>query len=114
MKLTKKAQKMMDALEDAFSDVDFNEPIAILRYDDREAKITPEIFNYDYGGGEDSKEGPKSNEAKIEHQKLREFLKNIEPYDVEIEIISEEDRVSDGLEMILDSLEDDCLFDNFR
>ena len=50
----------------------------------------------------------------MEYKKLREFLKNIQPDDVEIEIISEEDRINDGLEMILDSLEDDCLFDNLR
>ena len=101
----------MDVLEDAFADTDFNDPIAILRYDDRETKISEEIFNYDYGG---IKEGPKSPEAAMEHKKLREFLKNIQPNDVEIEIISEEDRINDGLEMILDSLEDDCLFDNLR
>ena len=114
MKLTKKAQVLMDALEDAFADIDFNDPIAILRYDDRETKISEEIFNYDYGDGKDDKEGPKSHEAAMEHKKLREFLKNIQPDDVEIEIISEEDRINDGLEMILDSLEDDCLFDNLR
>ncbi len=113
MKLTKKAQKIMDALEDAFSEIDFSDPIAILSYDDREAKISPEIFNYDYGG-KDKEEGPKSYEAGIEHKKLRDFLKNIEPSDVEIEITSEEDAVGDGLEMILDSLEDDCLFGNLR
>ncbi len=113
MKLTKKAQKMMDILEDAFGEIDFIEPIAILRYDDKIAKISPEIFNYDYG--EKEKDGkPKSIEAEIEHKNLREFLKNIDPLDVEIEIISDEDRVGDGLEMILDSLEGDCLFDNLR
>lgn len=113
MKLTKKAQKIMDRLEDAFGEIDFNEPIAILSYGDREAKISPEIFNYNYGG-KDQQEGPRSYEAEIEHKRLREFLKNIEPHDVEIEITSEEDAVGDGLEMILDSLEDECLFDNLR
>ena len=113
MKLTKKSQKMMDALEDAFADIGFSDPVAILRYDDKETRISQEIFNYDYGG-EKKKEGPRSPEAVIEHKRLQEFLKNIEPDDVEIEIISEEDRVNDGLEMILDSLEDDCLFDNLR
>ena len=44
----------------------------------------------------------------------RRSQENIQPNDVEIEIISEEDRINDGLEMILDSLEDDCLFDNLR
>ncbi len=113
MKLTKKVQKIMDVLEEAFADVDFIDPLAILRYDDRETKISQEIFNYDYGG-EKKKEGPRSPKAAIEHKRLQEFLKNIEPDDIEIEIISEEDRVNDGLEMILDSLEDDCLFDNLR
>ncbi len=114
MKLTKKAQKMMDALEDAFADIAFSDPVAILRYDDKETRISQEIFNYDYGDGKDKKEGPRSPEAAMEHKRLQEFLKNIEPDDVEIEIISEEDRINDGLEMILDSLEDDCLFDNLR
>ena len=113
MKLTKKAQKMMDILEDAFGEIDFIEPVAILSYDDKTAKISPEIFNYDYGKKE--KDGkPKSIESEIEHKNLREFLKNIEPDDVDVEITSEEDAVGDGLEMISDSRDDDCLFDNFR
>ncbi len=113
MKLTKKVQTMMDILEDAFGEIDFIEPIAILSYDDKTAKISPEIFNYDYG--EKEKDGkPKSIEAEVEHKNLREFLKNIEPDDVDVEITSEEDAVGDGLEMILDSRDDDCLFDNFR
>ncbi|PHS36917.1 MAG: hypothetical protein COB07_11885 [Sulfurovum sp.] len=113
MKLTKKVQTMMDILENAFGEIDFIEPIAILRYDERIAKISPEIFNYDYG--EKEKDGkPKSAEAEIEHKNLREFLKNIEADDVDVEITSEEDAVADGLEMILDSRDDDYLFDNFR
>ena len=73
MKLTKKAQEMMDILEDAFADIDFANPVALLTYEDREAKITQEIFNYNYG----EKEGPKSPEATEEHKILKDFLKNI-------------------------------------
>ncbi|MCK5536182.1 MAG: hypothetical protein KAI79_05100 [Bacteroidales bacterium] len=113
MKLTKKAQNMMDILEEYFSEITFSEPIAILNYNDRMAKITPQVFNYDYGG-KDSDEGPKSDEAEIEHKKLRNFLKNIDPYDVNVEIVSEVDEVGEGLEMIMDAREDECLFDNMR
>ncbi len=113
MKLTEKVQKMMDILEDAFGEIDFIEPIAILSQDDKTAEISPEIFNYDHG--EKEKDGkPKSIEAEIEYKNLREFLKNIEPDDVDVEITLEEDTVGDGLEMILDSRDDNCLFDNFH
>lgn len=110
MKLTKKVQKMMDILEDAFADVEFVDPVAWLTYEDREVKITQEIFNYNYG----EKEGPKSPEASEEHKALKEFLKNIEADNVDVEIISEEDIVGEGLEMIMESREEECLFDNFH
>ncbi len=113
MKLTKKSQKMMDILEDIFGDIDFDKPIAILSYGGKETKISLEIFNYDYGG-EKKREGPRSKIATMEHKNLREFLKNIEPDDVNVEITTEEDTVEEGLEMMFDSLEDDCLFDNLR
>ena len=110
MKLTKKAQEMMDILEDAFADVEFADPVAWLTYEDREVKITQEIFNYNYG----EKEGPKSSEAAEEHKVLKEFLKNIEADQVDVEIILEEDIVGEGFDMIMEAKEDECMFDNLR
>lgn len=103
----------MDIFEDAFSDIEFNDAVAILRYDDREAKISADIFNYCYGET-DKKEGPRSPEAVAEHKILWGFLKSISLSDVDVEIVSEEDAVGDGLAMILDDLENDCLFENLR
>ena len=113
MKLTKKAQQMMDTLEEYFSEVTFADPIAILTHNDRIEKITPQIFNYSYGG-KDNKEGPKSEEAAMEHKKLRNFLKNIDPENVEVEIGTVEiDEVAEGFEMIMDAKEEDeCFFGN--
>ena len=64
MKLTKKSQEMMDILEEYFSEVTFSNPIATLSYGNRIVKISPEIFNYDYGGA-GRKEKPRSLESAL-------------------------------------------------
>ena len=114
MKLSVKSQNMMDILEEYFSNVSFPDPVAILRYGDKVARVTQEIFNYDYGGGK-KKEGPGSPQASEEHKILSEFLKGIiEPDDVTVEIdISDEDGIEEGFELIMSGKEDDeCLFEN--
>jgi len=113
MKLTKKSQRMMDILEEYFSDVTFADPVATLAYDDRKISVTQELYDYDYGGA-DRKEGPRSPEAARQHKLLQEFLKNIDPVDVEVEIgIDESNSIQEGFDLIMDSKEEgDCFFDN--
>ena len=113
MKLTKKAQMMMDRLEEYFSEERIENPIAVLTYENRQVEITQEIYKYDYGG-QDRKEGPLTEQAAEEHKRLKEFLSNIDPDKVEIEIIeSEDDIIKEGFELIMSGKEDDdCFFEN--
>ncbi len=113
MKLTKEAQRMMDILEEHFSNVTFADPIATLSHGNRTVQVTQELFDYDYGGA-GRKEGPRSPEAERQHKELQEFLKGVDPDDVEVEIdVDESDAAQEGFDLIMDSKEDgECFFEN--